>query len=71
MTAENGDQFYAVTIAYYREKFDGEMKMDPQESIILNFHPDEFPVNMVGSHKIIIEDFLCNIYKKEKCETEK
>ncbi len=72
VTAENGDQFYAVTIAYYTEKFDGEINMDPQESINIKFfRQDEFPVNMAGSHKKIIEDFLCNICKKEKYETEK
>ncbi|MGM0790840.1 MAG: NUDIX hydrolase [Bacillota bacterium] len=71
VTAENGDQFYAVTIAYFTETFSGEMKMDPQESMNIKFyHPDEFPENMVGSHKVIIEDFICNIYKKEKYETE-
>ncbi len=67
MTAENGDQFYAFTIAYFTEAFSGEMTMDPQESMNIKFyHPDDFPEKMVGSHKVFIEDYICNFYKKEK-----
>jgi 8-oxo-dGTP pyrophosphatase MutT (NUDIX family) len=60
--AENGDEFYVVTAAYFTKGFRGQLVVDPSESICFDFfHPKEFPAPMVKSHKRIIEDFLATI----------
>lgn len=57
--AENGDEFYTVTAAYYAEDFEGELKVDISESISFQFfYPDELPGNMVGSHRVVLDEFL-------------
>lgn len=57
--AENGDEFYTVTAAYYTEDFEGELKVDISESISFQFfYPDELPGNMVGSHRVVLDEFL-------------
>ncbi|RIW30403.1 NUDIX domain-containing protein [Bacillus salacetis] len=61
--AENGDEFYVVTAAYYSEDFKGELIVDHTESIQCEFfHPDELPTNIVKSHKVILDEFLANHY---------
>lgn len=61
--AENGDEFYVVTIAYYSEGFVGELKIDKSESIKVDFfYPDELPSKIVKSHKIILDEFLSKHY---------
>ncbi|GGA81439.1 NUDIX hydrolase [Ornithinibacillus halotolerans] len=61
IVAENGDQFYVVTVAYHTNEFEGKMDIDQIESIKCAFiSPDELPERMVGSHKQIIEEFLAN-----------
>jgi 8-oxo-dGTP pyrophosphatase MutT (NUDIX family) len=64
--AANGDEFYVVTTAYYTEKFDGEIRVDPSESITFEFFsPNELPENMVKSHKAIMDEFLEKYYTFE------
>jgi 8-oxo-dGTP pyrophosphatase MutT (NUDIX family) len=59
--AEKGDEFYVVTVAYYTKGFQGELVVDPSESISFNFFdPKKLPAPMVRSHKRIIEEFLAN-----------
>lgn len=59
VTAENGDEFYAVTVAYYTERFKGEIQIDPTESISIKFFaPEKLPEKMVKSHKNILNEFL-------------
>jgi 8-oxo-dGTP pyrophosphatase MutT (NUDIX family) len=63
--AENGDEFYVVTVAYYSEGYKGELNIDPSESITCEFfYPDELPTNMVRSHKEIVGEFLSKHYRK-------
>lgn len=61
--AENGDEFYVVTIAYYSQGYEGELSIDTSESITFDFfHPNELPSNIVKSHKVILDEFLTNHY---------
>jgi 8-oxo-dGTP pyrophosphatase MutT (NUDIX family) len=57
--AENGDEFYVVTAAYYTKRYHGKLYVDPEESMAFEFvNPSSLPGPMVKSHKRIIEDFL-------------
>jgi len=57
--AENGDEFYVVTVAYYTENFEGKVTVDKRESISFEFfEPEKLPSKMVKSHKTIIEEYL-------------
>lgn len=57
--AENGDEFYTVTAAYFTNDYHGELAVDEKESISFQFfNPDELPENMVGSHRVAIDDYL-------------
>lgn len=57
--AANGDEFYAVTIAYYTKELSGELIVDETESLAIDyFLPQELPNPIVGSHRKIINDFL-------------
>jgi len=64
--AENGDEFYVVTIAYYSKGYEGEFNIDKSESINFEFfYPDELPSNIVKSHKVILDEFLSKHYMDE------
>jgi ADP-ribose pyrophosphatase YjhB (NUDIX family) len=55
----NGDEFYAVTIAYYTEETSGDLKIDTSESLGFSFISlDNLPENIVKSHKKMIDKFL-------------
>lgn len=57
--AENGDEFYCVTVAYYTNEYTGELIVDERESIKFEFfYPDELPQRIVKSHKKIIDEYL-------------
>ncbi|GAA0343050.1 NUDIX hydrolase [Bacillus carboniphilus] len=57
--AENGDEFYVVTVAYYTTQFEGTFKMDRSESIKFEyFEPEQLPENIVKSHKTILKDYF-------------
>lgn len=63
VVAENGDEFYVVTIAYYSNKYQGELIVDQKESLSFKFFsPTELPDKMVGSHRVVIEEFLAKHY---------
>src|SRR5690625_1580654 len=65
--AENGDEFYVVTIAYYSFGYEGEFNIDKSESIKFDFfYPDDLPSNIVKSHKVILDEFLSRHYEEEK-----
>lgn len=69
--AENGDEFYVVTVAYYSKGYEGELNVDKSESIKFDFfYPDELPGNIVKSHKIILDEFLAKYYSYEKLSKE-
>jgi len=47
--AQNGDEFYVVTVAYFTNKVEGNITIDQTESIQLQyFMPDQLPDQMVG-----------------------
>ncbi|MFC7061967.1 NUDIX hydrolase [Halobacillus seohaensis] len=57
--AQNGDEFYSVTTAYYTSDFSGEMVANQEESYQCKFiSPDQLPTEMIGTHREIIMDFL-------------
>lgn len=57
--AENGDEFYVVTVAYFTESFEGKVHVDKKESISFEFfEPEKLPAKMVKSHKVIIDEYL-------------
>ncbi|MUK90387.1 NUDIX domain-containing protein [Ornithinibacillus sp. L9] len=57
--AENGDEFYVVTIAYYTKGYKGSLDVDKSESIKFEFfYPNELPKNIVSSHRAILNEFL-------------
>ncbi|MBO8157183.1 MAG: NUDIX hydrolase [Bacillaceae bacterium] len=69
--AENGDEFYVVTVAYYSEGYEGELNVDKSESIKFDFfYPDELPGNIVKSHKVILDEFLAKYYSNKKLSKE-
>ncbi|MEB6549206.1 NUDIX hydrolase [Heyndrickxia sporothermodurans] len=62
MKAANGDEFYSVTVAYYSNTFHGEMQADQTEiNDCLFIDPHQLPEKIVGSHREIVEDYLCLI----------
>lgn len=64
--AENSDEFYVVTVAYYSEGFEGDLIIDKSESITFDFfYPNELPKNIVESHKVILDEFLSKHYSYE------
>ena len=64
--AENGDEFYVVTVAYYAEGFEGDLIIDKSESITFDFfYPNELPKKIVKSHKVILDEFLSKHYSFE------
>ncbi|WP_026905840.1 NUDIX hydrolase [Paucisalibacillus globulus] len=59
IVAENGDQFYVVTIAYHTNEYEGDLDIDKSESIKFEFfYPEYFPEKMVGSHRQILKEYL-------------
>ncbi|MFC4560153.1 GNAT family N-acetyltransferase [Virgibacillus kekensis] len=69
--AANNDEFYVVTIAYYAEGFEGELNVDESESIRFEFYyPNELPENIVGSHRVIIKEFMANHYQPRNYDDE-
>lgn len=59
ITAENGDEFYIVTAAYYSTAIKGKLVVDPKESMGFEyFYPHELPDDIVGSHRTVLEEFL-------------
>jgi 8-oxo-dGTP pyrophosphatase MutT (NUDIX family) len=64
--AENGDEFYVVTVAYFTEGYEGVLNIDKSESIKFDFfYPNELPENIVKSHKVILDEFLSKHYTYE------
>lgn len=61
--AENGDEYFVVTTAYYAENYEGELTVDELESISFEFfYPHELPVRIVKSHRRIIDEYLERFY---------
>ncbi|WP_047985988.1 NUDIX hydrolase [Ornithinibacillus californiensis] len=59
IVAENGDEFYVVTAAYYTDEFEGDIQVDESESLRFEFfHPHRLPERLVGSHMEVINDYI-------------
>jgi len=62
--AQNGDEFFMVTVAYYTNHFSGELKVDFSESVSARFcHPNQLPQQLVKGHKVILDEFFCKHYQ--------
>lgn len=65
--AENGDEFYVVTVAYYTNGYEGEFNIDKTESIKIEFfYPDELPNKIVKSHKVIMDEYFSTYHNNSK-----
>lgn len=63
--AENGDEYFVVTAAYFAETYKGELTVDELESISFGFfYPHELPERIVKSHRRIIDEYLEKFYPK-------
>ncbi len=61
----NGDEFQAVTTAYYTHDYEGEPTVNKKEAIQLKFFSvTELPEYIVGSHKRMIEVYVEMIQSK-------
>lgn len=59
VTAKNGDQFYAVTVAYSAGTFRGNLVVDANESIKFEFRaPEDLPNKILKSHRYILDDYF-------------
>lgn len=59
LRVSNGDEFYAVTVAYYSNEVSGTLQIDESESLGFEFiNVNELPENMVKSHRKMIGRFL-------------
>ncbi|MFD2925005.1 NUDIX hydrolase [Halobacillus naozhouensis] len=57
--AQNGDEYFTVTTAYATSSYTGFLRADPEESTQCSFvDPKVLPVNMVGSHRLMIEEYV-------------
>ncbi|CAG7618262.1 NUDIX hydrolase [Paenibacillus allorhizosphaerae] len=62
--AANGDEFYAVTTAFYTKEITGELVVDKSEALdFVYYKPDELPQQIVKSHKKIIDEFMSRHYR--------
>ncbi|KEK26090.1 NUDIX hydrolase [Bacillus gaemokensis] len=59
MKLANGDEFQAVTTAYYSNEYEGTLSINKEEAVELKFFPiRELPDYIVGSHKKMIETYV-------------
>ncbi|MDY0409672.1 NUDIX hydrolase [Virgibacillus soli] len=57
--AENGDEFYVVTVAYHTNDFSGNLIVDETESIQFKFFDlTNLPSFLVGTHQMMLEDYI-------------
>ncbi|MCT4791719.1 MULTISPECIES: NUDIX hydrolase [Exiguobacterium] len=57
-TLANGDVFQSVTLAYFATKTSGTLRIS-EESVELTYFPlADLPEQIVGSHRVMIEDYL-------------
>ena len=57
-TAQNGDEFYVVTIVYTTNEYSGELTINDDESLAFEwFDVDNLPENIANTHREIIRDY--------------
>ena len=58
-TAQNGDEFYVVTIVYTTTEYSGEVSVNDHESLAFEWIDiNKLPENIAGTHKQIINDYI-------------
>ncbi len=61
--AENGDEFFVVTVAYYTQEARGRLTVNDSESLAFAyFDPFKMPDGLVTTHQTIIRDFVSTHY---------
>ena len=58
-TLANGDVFQSVTLAYVTTETSGTLRISEESFALTHFPLMELPDNIVGSHRVMIEDYLC------------
>ena len=62
--AQNGDEFYVVTTVYTTSEYDGEMSVNDEESLKLEWIDiNKLPENIAGTHREIINDYIMEAHK--------
>ncbi|WP_347548903.1 NUDIX hydrolase [Pseudalkalibacillus hwajinpoensis] len=56
--ADNGDEFFSVTTAYYTDEYSGAIKLTQESLACEYFSLTNLPENMVGSHRRMIIDYF-------------
>ncbi len=57
--ALNGDEWYVVVVAYSTENYNGELRVNDDESESLEwFSVDNIPDNIAKTHKELLNDFI-------------
>ena len=65
-TAQNGDQWYVVIIAYATDSYSGDMRINDDESERLEwFGIDSIPDSIAKTHRAIIEDYIESVKSKK------
>ena len=60
-TLANGDVFQSVTLAYVASETTGALRIS-EESVALTYFPlTDLPEQIVGSHRVMIEDYLSQL----------
>lgn len=57
-TLANGDVFQSVTLAYVTTETSGTLRISEESFALTCFPLTELPDNIVGSHRVMIEDYL-------------
>lgn len=58
-TAANGDEWYVVTTTYVTDTYSGNVSINDDESIQLEWvNPRDLPENTAKTHRIMIHDYL-------------
>ena len=58
-SALNGDEWYVVVVAYMTDKYDGELRINDDESECLEwFSTDEIPENIANTHRELLKDYI-------------
>lgn len=64
-SAANGDEWYVVTTAYITNEYQGELRVNDDESIAFKWiDPKKLPEDTAKTHRQIISDYLCSLEGK-------
>lgn len=61
----NGDEFYSVTAVFLTRDYEGQLKVDDDETLDVRYYQcDKLPEKMVGSHRQFINQFRDRIVNR-------